>query len=214
MKARPSGSCRFSHGHRAGRLVLALLAITFCYALGSVVFGLVIGRVRYREDLRQRDNPGGSGSWRQYGPAVGITVAALDVAKGAVAVALAQGWGLSGGYLVAGCSAVVAGHNWPVWFGFRGGGGLGPLAGVLLVLAPGRLGWALGVTVLVALAYRLGQLRRVFKIAALPAGAAAGIPFFLALAHLQQDVVATQVALASGVLIGLRGVQMLKTRSG
>jgi acyl-phosphate glycerol 3-phosphate acyltransferase len=194
---------------------LELLAIAFCYALGSVVFGVVIGRMWYREDLRQRDNPGGSGSWRQYGPAVGITVAVLDVAKGIVAISLSQGWGLSGGYLVAAAAAVVGGHNWPVWFGFRGGGGLGTLAGVLLVLAPRQLALALALTAGVAFLYRRGNLRRTFKIAALPAGASAGIPFFIALAVIQQDLVAAQAALASGLLVGLRGVQMLKkTRPG
>lgn len=194
---------------------MELLVIAFSYALGSVVFGVVIGRVWYREDLRQRDNPGGSGSWRQYGPAVGIAVTVLDVAKGAAAVALAQGGGLSGGYLTAAAAAVVGGHNWPVWFGFRGGGGLGTLTGVLLVLAPGPLALALALTAVTALQYRRGNLRQTFKIAALPAGAIAGIPFFISLTVIGQDLVAAQAALASGLLIAVRGVQMLrKTRPG
>ncbi|MEW6524651.1 MAG: glycerol-3-phosphate acyltransferase [Bacillota bacterium] len=193
---------------------MELLVVAMCYAAGSVVFGVVMGRVFFGDDLRRRDNPGGSGSWRQYGPVVGMSVAALDVAKGAAAVALARGWGLSGWYLVAAAAAVVGGHNWPVWFGFRGGGGLGTLVGTLLVLAPAQIGVGLAVALAAAALYRVSPLYRVCKVAALPGGAVVGIPFFLYLAWSQGNATGAQAALASGLLIGVRGLQMLKTRPG
>lgn len=34
-------------------------------------------------------------------------------------------------------AAVVAGHNWPLFFGFRGGGGIAPSLGFFLFLHPG-----------------------------------------------------------------------------
>ncbi len=184
--------------------------MVLAYALGSLVFGLVLGRLVFGEDIRRRDNPGASGSWRQYGPLVGACVALLDLGKGALAVAVARSMGLFGWNLVGVVVAVVAGHNWPIWFGFRGGGGLATLVGTLIVIAPGQVGPALAAGLAVAGLYRVSPLYRVINIAALPAGAVIGIPLFLVLAGVQGNTLAVQAALVSGALVGVRGLQLLR----
>jgi glycerol-3-phosphate acyltransferase PlsY len=57
----------------------------------------------------------------------------LDLAKGAVAVVIAQRWGHEAALVAAGC--VILGHMFPVWLGFRGGKGVATALGVLIPLA-------------------------------------------------------------------------------
>lgn len=181
------------------------------YALGSVLFGVVLGRLLYGDDLRERDNPGGSGSFRQYGPVVGMAVGLLDLAKGVAAVLLARSLELDGYWVAIGAALVVAGHNWPLWHGFRrGGGGLAPAAGAMAILAPWQLKWALAATLAVAAAYRLTGLRRRFKIAALPAGSVIGFPLLAFLVWRDGDAVAFLAAATIALLIGGRGLQMAR----
>ncbi len=188
---------------------MQMLAVMVAYGIGSILFGVVLGRLFFGDDLRNRDNPGGSGSFRQYGPAVGTVVAALDMAKGALALLIALRMGLAGWWPALAAAAVVVGHNWPVWFGFRGGGGLGPMVGAFAVLAPTALAWALAVGLAAAAVYRLSPLYRRFRIAALPGGAVVGVPFLIALTHLQGPLVAHRAAVLCGVAVGLRGLEML-----
>ncbi len=190
---------------------LAPLVVAAAYGTGSILFGVVLGRVLFGDDLRNRDNPGGSGSFRQYGAAVGIAVGVLDFAKGLAAVVVAQGLGLDGYYLALCAAAVVAGHNWPLWHGFRrGGGGLAPGVGVMAPLAPGPLAWALAVALAAALVYRLTGLRRRLKIAALPAGAVLALPVLVVLVWQDANAVGLQAAATIALLIGVRGLEMAR----
>ena len=74
-------------------------------------------------------------------PLAALTLA-FDVAKGLAAVLIGGAW--SEEAALAGGAAVVIGHMFPVWLGFRGGKGVATALGVLLVIA-----WK--VTVLAAL---------------------------------------------------------------
>ena len=190
---------------------MGFLIVVASYGLGSVLFGVVLGRILFGDDLRERDNPGGSGSFRQYGPAVGIAVGLLDLAKGLVAVIVARSLGLADWWLAATAAAVVGGHNWPLWHGFRrGGGGLAPLVGAMAILAPFPSAWALVLALATAAIYRLVGWRRRFRIAALPAGAIVALPSLIFLAWQDGNMVGLQAAIATGLLIGARGLQMAR----
>lgn len=107
------------------------------YLAGSVLPGeIAVRRLRGASAAELHDNPGGAGTWRLLGPRIAIPVIAFDMAKGALAAWLA-GWYASSplSYALIATSAVV-GHNWPVYFRFRGGRGLGPAAGALAVIHP------------------------------------------------------------------------------
>jgi acyl phosphate:glycerol-3-phosphate acyltransferase len=80
-------------------------------------------------------NPGSANVSRNIHPLAGVAVLVADAAKGAAAIFLARAFSPQSIVLLAGV-AVVAGHNWPVLFRFRGGRGLATSIGVLLVLMP------------------------------------------------------------------------------
>lgn len=134
-------------------LVLLLVA----YGIGSLSFGHLAGRLR-GFDLSQRDTPGASGTFRQLGPGWGVAVALLDMAKGALVAWLsthtASSWALAGMGM-----AVVAGHNWPLFFGFRGGGGIAPTIGFFAYLYPVIAGVGLLLGLAVAGLYWMGFWR-------------------------------------------------------
>ncbi|MDR7417188.1 MAG: glycerol-3-phosphate acyltransferase [Armatimonadota bacterium] len=124
------------------------------YALGSVLPAEILARRLGTSLLRVGENPGGAGTWRTLGPPAGVAVVLFDMGKGAVAAWLARRVAatLEGFVLI--CTAPVAGHNWPLYLLFRGGRGLGPAAGVLMVLAGKPFLLAFGLGALAALRTR------------------------------------------------------------
>jgi glycerol-3-phosphate acyltransferase PlsY len=108
------------------------------YLLGCIPTAYIIGRIIKGVDIREigDGNMGAANSYRQLGPKAGITVGVIDAAKGALAVFIAQIAGLSLLFVLLTGIAVVVGHNWPVFLGFRGGRGEATTIGVLLVVIP------------------------------------------------------------------------------
>jgi glycerol-3-phosphate acyltransferase PlsY len=119
---------------------LALTAL--CYLLGSFPSAYLLGRLRYKIDIRSLGdgNPGTENVWRTLGPPAGLAVALADTAKGVLAVFLARLLVDSDGGAMLGGLAAVAGHNWPLFLGFRGGRGAATLMGVMLALLPKAAG--------------------------------------------------------------------------
>lgn len=112
------------------------LVIGLSYLIGSVPTAYLAGRLVKSVDIRQvgDGNAGAANAFRQLGGRVGITVFFIDVAKGALAVFIAQAASIPQvAVLLAGAAAVI-GHNWPVFTAFRGGRGESTTIGVLLVL--------------------------------------------------------------------------------
>jgi len=134
-------------------MIPALLRILLGYLLGSISGSLLLGRLR-GVDIRTQGsgNAGGTNAFRTQGAAFALGVGFIDIGKGALAAWLG-GLGLDPGTalrvaLLAGAAA-VAGHVWPLYYGFRGGKGVATVLGVLLVLWPGALGITVGVILLV-----------------------------------------------------------------
>jgi glycerol-3-phosphate acyltransferase PlsY len=117
------------------------LIIAIAYALGSIPFGYLIVQALAGADIRESGS-GGTGATnvsRRAGKPAGLITLILDVLKGAFGVLLAR-WFTPGeelGWTVAVTGiAVVVGHIFPIWLGFRGGKGVATAVGVFLVLAP------------------------------------------------------------------------------
>ncbi|MBU7315901.1 glycerol-3-phosphate 1-O-acyltransferase PlsY [Paenibacillus oleatilyticus] len=115
-----------------------LLSLLIGYLLGSISFSYLAGKVLKGIDIREHGsgNAGATNTLRVLGKGPGIAVLLLDVLKGVAAVWV--GTWLSGGdplfEVLAGISVIV-GHNWPVFFGFRGGKGIATTIGVMATLA-------------------------------------------------------------------------------
>jgi acyl phosphate:glycerol-3-phosphate acyltransferase len=113
------------------------IAVIIGYLLGSIPVGYVMGRL-YGVDVRKfgSGKTGGTNLARIVGWPKTIPVAIGDPAKAALAIVLAR-W-ITGSEVVAVLAALaaVAGHLWPVYIGFRGGRGVGPVVGALLVFSP------------------------------------------------------------------------------
>jgi acyl phosphate:glycerol-3-phosphate acyltransferase len=109
------------------------------YLLGSIPWGVLVARKARGVDVRTQGsgNIGATNVARLAGARLGLLVLALDAAKGAVAVWLAQRVlpDAAGVQALAGLSA-FAGHVAPIWLGFRGGKGVATALGVLAVLVP------------------------------------------------------------------------------
>jgi glycerol-3-phosphate acyltransferase PlsY len=111
-----------------------MFAVLLGYLAGSVPFAFLLAR-RVGIDVRSRGsgNVGAANVFRTTGAGRAIAVMALDVAKGAAAVAVAQA--TIGGAPLAGTAAVV-GHIYPVWLRFHGGKGVAVAAGAFAMLTP------------------------------------------------------------------------------
>ena len=115
-----------------------LLVVIIAYLIGSVPFGYLIVRGKIGADIRQTGS-GGTGATnvsRRAGKAAGVVTLVLDALKGGAAVLIAEMLTRSDWIVAAAAVAVIVGHIFPVWLGFRGGKGVATGAGVFLVLAP------------------------------------------------------------------------------
>jgi glycerol-3-phosphate acyltransferase PlsY len=127
--------------------------VIIAYLLGSIPFGLIIGRLKKGVDIREQGSgkTGATNLMRVAGTKFGVLALVLDVVKATGAVLLAavivdRGAGMLtvGGVsvyfqhiaqVVAGLAA-VAGHNWPVFARFRGGRGVTAYFGTLFAIFP------------------------------------------------------------------------------
>lgn len=116
----------------------AVLLIVASYVLGSIPFGLYIGRAWGKVDIRLRGsgNIGTTNVLRTIGPAPAAVVLLLDAAKGWVPVVATKSFGYSAAIISVAALAAVAGHSWSLFLNFRGGRGVATALGVLIGLAP------------------------------------------------------------------------------
>ncbi|HEY7214438.1 MAG TPA: glycerol-3-phosphate 1-O-acyltransferase PlsY [Thermoanaerobaculia bacterium] len=129
----------------------AAAVVAGAYLLGSVSFSVLIVRLLQGLDVRTvgSGNAGATNVLRAAGRKAGAIVLALDVAKGVTAVAVPRALDAPPSVVGGAAVAVVIGHVFPVFFGFRGGKGVATSAGALGTLAPAAM--ALGLVVFVVM---------------------------------------------------------------
>ena len=130
-------------------LIYTVLVGVVSYLIGSVNSSILISKMVTGKDIRQSGsgNAGATNMLRTMGKKYAAITLVIDILKGVIAILLAKlliGYGayLSSEYIAA--VAVVLGHNFPVFFGFRGGKGVATSLGVVLLLD-----WRIGLCVLV-----------------------------------------------------------------
>ena len=114
------------------------VALICAYLIGSFPSAYIMARLRKGIDIRAvgSKNVGAMNVFYKVGFAEGILVLAMDIGKGAAAIALARWLGVPViAELFAGVAAVI-GHSFPVWLKFRGGRGGATVIGILIFLMP------------------------------------------------------------------------------
>ncbi|KXV40492.1 glycerol-3-phosphate acyltransferase [Gluconobacter japonicus] len=121
-----------------------LLIAAIAYGLGSIPFGLILTAATGGGDIRQigSGNIGATNVLRTGRKGLAAATLLLDALKGALAVFLALRLGGDQPSLAMAVAAVavVVGHCFPVWLGFRGGKGVATGLGTIWVLS-----WPVGV---------------------------------------------------------------------
>jgi glycerol-3-phosphate acyltransferase PlsY len=111
---------------------MELIKVTLGYLLGSIIGSLVVGRLRGGVDIRKlgSGNAGGTNALRTQGKAFAFWVMVIDIGKGWLATRVVAGPGSA--WVAVACGiAVMLGHVYPVFFGFRGGKGVATLIGAV-----------------------------------------------------------------------------------
>jgi glycerol-3-phosphate acyltransferase PlsY len=145
---------------------LFLFGLIAAYLLGSIPTSVWVGKVFYKIDIRQHGsgNAGGTNTVRILGWKAGIPVIFFDVFKGWAAVIILPDFFPSTNLfsvdylnLAFGLAAVI-GHVYPIYVGFKGGKGVGTLAGVGMALFPWAILAALGIFLVVVFITRYVSL--------------------------------------------------------
>lgn len=116
---------------------MAFISVIISYLIGSLSFSYILAKLLKKVDIRQygSGNAGATNTLRVLGLGPAIAVLLLDCLKGIVAVFIGLHF-TDGNTVVAAMSGIAAivGHNWPIFFGFRGGKGVATTIGVLASL--------------------------------------------------------------------------------
>ena len=124
-------------------IVIAIILIIASYLIGSIPFGLVLGRAIKGIDIREHGskNIGSTNSIRILGKKVGFLVFFLDVFKGMFIIIILKILNMLGvwtspiDYLWYGAAAII-GHSFSIFLDFKGGKAVATSLGVVIILSP------------------------------------------------------------------------------
>ena len=173
-----------------------IVVVIVAYLIGSIPFGYLIVRGKVGDDIR-RTGSGGTGATnvsRRAGKAAGIVTLVLDALKGSAAVLITKTVTGSDWLIAMAAIAVLVGHIFPVWLGFRGGKGVATGAGLFIVLAPVALLCAGVIFLAIVVSTRYVSLGSIT--------AAALIPVFVWLQSVFIDPVADLRPLLTAAIVG------------
>ena len=152
-------------------LVVAVVSIAAGYLIGAIPWGVVIARIVGGPDPRTLGSgrTGGANVLRALGPRIALLAGLLDMLKGCLAVLIPQLLGADIFVVGVAVLAAIIGHSRSVYIGFRGGRGVSPAFGALLVL------WPLVALVAIPVFAIVTQLTRYSSLGSLTASALAGV---------------------------------------
>jgi glycerol-3-phosphate acyltransferase PlsY len=112
-----------------------IAAAVIGYLLGAIPFGLVLTRLGGYGDVRRigSGSIGATNVLRTGSMGLAALTLVFDVGKGTAAALVGARWGFDA--MLAASAAVLIGHMFPVWLGFRGGKGVATALGVLIAVA-------------------------------------------------------------------------------
>jgi acyl phosphate:glycerol-3-phosphate acyltransferase len=119
--------------------MMGLLGILIAYVLGAIPFGYLLTRISTGKDVRSEGsgNIGATNVLRAAGRGAAIATMILDMAKGYAAVWIAANLtDGSAGWAADAALAVMVGHAFPIFLGFKGGKAVATFTGAFLYLTP------------------------------------------------------------------------------
>ncbi len=180
---------------------MVAILVLIAYLLGSIPTSVWIGKAFYNIDVREfgSGNAGATNTFRVLGKNAGIPVLIIDILKGTAAVALAYWSGYNYGTneftnLQLGLGvAVLIGHIFPVFAGFRGGKGVATILGVVACIAPFSCSLSLVVFLVVLFSSRIVSLSSMI--------AGISFPIFLNLVLGNTDAILTVFSIVVAALL-------------
>ncbi len=143
------------------------LIIISCYLLGSIPFGYIVGKLFKKVDIRElgSGNIGATNVFRILGPSLASLVLIGDIGKGIFSIYLVQYLNIDNLLIltIAGL-AVICGHDWSLFLGFKGGKGIATTFGVVFGLNPTISILALIIWGVVLITTRYASLSSIFAI--------------------------------------------------
>ena len=148
------------------RIPLLILSCIISYLLGSVSSGILVSRFAKGPDLRTvgSKNTGASNVQRTMGWKYGLITFFADALKGVISCLIAEL--MTGDHMAAlpaGLCCVI-GHNWTVFFGFKGGKGVATTGGVMLYCFPIPALFCIAGTIALIAAFRYISLGSLFLV--------------------------------------------------
>lgn len=188
-----------------------ILIIIISYFIGSLTSGILLSKLIKKEDIREKDFPGGSGAIRQYGIGFGSLVGLLDVLKGSIIAFIAVLFSKSELTIILSYIFLVLGNNYPIYFNFRGGQGVGATIGFSLTLFPFETLISFFVGSFFSLLYKFLNLKRFIKfMGAVPFGAVFGlITMFIILIRKYPFYPFPLLVIISGLILIFRGLHVI-----
>ena len=124
-------------------IIISIGLMVLSYLLGSIPFGLVIGKIIKHKDIREygSGNVGSTNAIRVLGKKVGFVVFFLDVFKGMAVIILVKVlnsldiWHSPVEELWYGAFSII-GHTFSIFLGFKGGKAVATSLGVVLITSP------------------------------------------------------------------------------
>lgn len=119
--------------------MMGLLGILIAYMLGAIPFGYLLTRISTGKDVRSEGsgNIGATNVLRTAGRGAAVATMLLDIAKGYAAVWIAANLtDGSAGWAADAALAVMVGHAFPIFLGFKGGKAVATFTGAFLYLTP------------------------------------------------------------------------------
>lgn len=119
--------------------MMPLLSVLLAYLIGAIPFGYLLVRWKTGGDIRASGsgNTGATNVLRTTGIVTGIATLILDIGKGYFAVWIADRASSGSAFWMSlAALAVMAGHAYPVFLGFKGGKAVASFIGAFLKLVP------------------------------------------------------------------------------
>ncbi len=133
-------------------MILEIIIAVIAYMIGSINFSVILSKKIAGFDVREKGsgNAGTTNMLRSVGKGAAFITLICDILKGVIAILIAIAIGTISGTTnkailvqIAGI-AVVLGHTFPIFFGFKGGKGVATSLGILLMT-----NWQIGLICLV-----------------------------------------------------------------